>query len=166
MEYQFENVRQYNRKRNLEFYYRVLYRRILFWGVVSLALMARYIYLALSDAYWWLGTVVCAGLAVHYFSWPYRLERKQFKRALDYYDGQIPASCIRFGDQIFVEDSDSTFNLEYRKIEKVIVLKHGLFLRYAQKSYLCVDPQGFTKGTLAEFKQFLRQKRPDLKIPD
>ena len=25
---------------------------------------------------------------------------------------------------------------------------------------------GFTKGTFSEFKQFLRTKRPDLKIPE
>ena len=129
-------------------------------------LMASYIYRALSDSYWWIGAVVFAGMAAHYFSWPYRLERKRFKRALDYYDGEIPASYIRFGDQIFVEDGDSTSNLEYRKIEKVIVMKHGLFLRYAEKAYLCVEPQGFTKGTFEEFKQFLREKCPNAKISD
>ena len=30
--------------------------------------------------------------------------------------------------------------------------------------FIAVD--GFTKGTFSEFKQFLREKRPDLKIPE
>ena len=31
---------------------------------------------------------------------------------------------------------------------------------------IVVEPGSFTKGTFAEFKQFLRQKRPDLLIPE
>ena len=151
---------------DLEFNYRILCRRALIWGVVSLILVVCYIYRALSDPYWWVGVAMFAGLAVHYFTWPYRLERKRFKRAMVYYDGRIPLIYIRFGDQIYVEDRDSTFNLEYRKIEKVIVLKYGLFLRYAEKAHMAIDPNCFTKGTFEEFKQFLREKRPDLKIPE
>jgi len=164
MEYQFENIQSYSRKMNLEFYYRVLCRRTLLWGVVSLGLAVYYVYKALSDPYWWVGVAAFLGLTAHYFSWPYRLERKRAKRALDYYDGEIPPSYIRFGDQISVEDSDSNFNLEYRKIEKIIVLKHGIFLRYAEKSYMPIDPQGFTKGTCEEFMQFLRKNCPNAKI--
>jgi hypothetical protein len=166
MEYQFENVQRYNRKMYLEFNYKILCWRALLWGVVSLILMLSYVYRALIEPYWWVGVVVFAGLTIHYFTWPYRLERKRFQRAQSYYDGEMPSSYIRFGDQIHVEEIDSTFTLEYRKIEKVIVLKHGLFLRYAEKAHMAIDPNCFTKGTYEEFKQFLREKCPHLKISD
>ena len=166
MEYQFETTQVYNRKMHLEFNYRVWCRPALIWGLVSLLLLACYVRMAQDDPYWWVGVVAFAGLAVHYFTWPYRLERKRFKRVMNYYDGSMPVSYIRFGDKISVKDGDSVTGLEYRKIEKVIILKHGLFLRYAKKSYLGIDPREFTVGTYEEFKRFLREKCPNAKIPN
>ena len=167
MEYQFENVCEYDLERALEFQYKIGARRIMFWGAVSAVLTLLYLYRALTGPLVWLiPAAIFLGLSVHYFTWPYRFLKKGEKRMLEYYDGEIPPTYIRFGDQIVVEDVDSRFTLEYRKLDKVISLKRGYYLRYAKKSLVALDPNGFTKGTFAEFKQFLREKRPDLNIPD
>lgn len=166
MEYRFENVRSYDKKTLLEYQYKVGCRWSIIWGIVSFLLMLIYIAMAQSDPYDWIMVVTCIGLMIHYFTWPYRFVHKNEKNALEYYNGKIPEVYTRMGEQIAVEDVDSTFTLDYSKIERVISLKHGYYLRYAKKSALLIDPKGFTKGTFQEFKVFLREKRPDLKIPE
>lgn len=167
MDFQFENICRYRLETAVEYQYRIGARRVLLWGAFSVVIMLFYAYRAIwVDSVWWVGTVVFLGLSVHYFSWPYRFLKKNQKRVMEFYDGEIPPTYIRFGDKILVEDKDSTFTLEYHKIDKVISLKHGYYLRYAKKSMIAVSPDGFAKGTFEEFKQFLRQKRPDLKIPE
>jgi hypothetical protein len=56
--------------------------------------------------------------------------------------------------------------IEYRKIVRVVRLKHSYLLMTSRRTGVLLDPNGFTKGTFEEFKQFLRQKRPDLTIPE
>ncbi len=166
MEYQFENVRVYDPKYALEFQYRYGARKILFWGVVYVIMMIIYLFLALGDPVFWIMVIVSAGLVVYQFSLPYRLIKKHTKKSLKYYDGKLPTTYTRFGDKIVVEDIDSVKTIEYHKIDKVTALKHGYYLHYGQTAALAIDPKGFTKGTFTEFKQFLRTKRPDLKIPE
>ena len=167
MEYQFENVQHYNRKMRLEFNYKIYCRLALLYGTIMGVITAVYVSMAINQApIYWIAVIASLGFVVHYFTWPYRLEIKQRKRWEKYYDGLDEPAYLRFGDKIYAEDSNSTYTVEYRKIEKVIVLKHGIFLRHAEKAYLCVDPNCFTKGTCGEFMEFLREKCPNLKIPN
>lgn len=82
-------------------------------------------------------------------------------------DGVIPETRITVNeDRIDVNEGWVHFTLEYRKFRRVVHLKHSYVLMIGRRSGLMIDPDGFTKGTFAEFKQFLREKRPDLNIPE
>lgn len=82
-------------------------------------------------------------------------------------DGVIPETRITVNeDRIDVDEGWVHFTLEYRKFRRVVHLKHSYVLMIGRRSGLMIDPDGFTKGTFAEFKQFLREKRPDLNIPE
>lgn len=82
-------------------------------------------------------------------------------------DGVIPETRIAVkDDRIDVDEGCVHFTLEYRKFRRVVHLKHSYVLMIGRRNGLMIDPDGFTKGTFAEFKQFLREKRPDLNIPE
>lgn len=55
---------------------------------------------------------------------------------------------------------------EYCKIVRVVRLKHSYVLMMGKRNGLILDSNAFTKGTFEEFKQFIREKRPDLNIPE
>ena len=59
-----------------------------------------------------------------------------------------------------------TVRLDYAQIQRVLHLKYSYELIKRKNERIVVAPGSFTKGTFAEFKQFLRQKRPDLLIPE
>lgn len=82
-------------------------------------------------------------------------------------DGVIPETRIAVkDDRIDMDEGCVHLTLEYRKFCRVVHLKHSYVLMMGRRSGLMIDPDGFTKGTFAEFKQFLREKRPDLNIPE
>ena len=56
--------------------------------------------------------------------------------------------------------------IEYRKILRVLRLKHSYMLMMGKRNGVMLDPNGFTKGTFEEFKQFLRDTYPNLQIPE
>ena len=81
-------------------------------------------------------------------------------------DNVLPETVVTFGDTIEMHEGMAHFTIEYRKIQKVVRLKHSYVLLNGKRTgiILCID--GFTKGSFEEFKQFLREKRPDLSIPE
>ena len=72
----------------------------------------------------------------------------------------------QFGDAIRVIYNGKTMELPYRKITLVDIFADHMVLGIQKNMMLFVAVDGFTKGTFSEFKQFLREKRPDLKIPE
>jgi hypothetical protein len=81
-------------------------------------------------------------------------------------DNAMPETVVTLGEQIEMHEGMVHYTIEYRKLVKVIRLKHSYALMLNRRSGIILNPNGFTKGTFEEFKQFLREKRPDLKIPD
>ena len=73
---------------------------------------------------------------------------------------------IAFGEQIEVTQGTIKATWEYSDICEVYHLKHSYELVKTKRLGLIVDPNGFTKGSFDEFKQFLREKRPDLTVPE
>ncbi len=73
---------------------------------------------------------------------------------------------IAFGDAIEVRQGNMRIILDYSEITSVSHLRFSYELKRNKKAAVVVDPEGFTKGTFEEFKQFLREKRPDLIIPE
>ena len=72
---------------------------------------------------------------------------------------------IAFGETIEVSHCGREAAWEYSELQAVWHLKHSYELAKPGKS-LIVEPDSFTKGNFEDFKQFLRQKRPDLAIPE
>ena len=81
-------------------------------------------------------------------------------------DGILPETVISFGDTIEMHEGMVHITVEYRKIVRVVQLKHSYVLMLGKRNGVMLDPNGFTKGTFKEFKQFLHQVRPDLMLPD
>ena len=81
-------------------------------------------------------------------------------------DGALPETVVVFGDTIEMFEGMVHLTIEYRKIEKVVRLNNSYVLMNGKRTGVILDPNGFTKGTFSEFKQFLHEKRPDLKIPE
>ena len=81
-------------------------------------------------------------------------------------DGVIPETVTTFGDTIEIHEGMVHITIEYRKIIAVRRLKHSYMLMIGKRNGVMLDADGFTKGTFAEFRQFLKEKRPDLQIPE
>ena len=81
-------------------------------------------------------------------------------------DGVVPEVIITFGETIKLHEGMVDITVEYRKIQKVVRLNHSYMLMIGRRNGLMLRPDRFTQGTFEEFKQFLREKRPDLKIPE
>ena len=89
-----------------------------------------------------------------------------YEKLLAYYDDVMPVHRIQFGDKIIIETPDCTSTIEYRKIEKILSLKHGYVICDKKPSFFILSRDGFTKGTFEEFKRFLREKCPEVTIPE
>ncbi len=81
-------------------------------------------------------------------------------------DGVLPETVVTFGDIIEMDEGMVHLTIEYRKIVKVIRLKHSYMLMIGKRNGVMLDPNSFTKGSFEEFKQFLRGKCPGLHIPE
>jgi hypothetical protein len=81
-------------------------------------------------------------------------------------DGVFPETVITFGDAIELREGMIHLTVEYRKITRVIRLKHSYVLMLGKRNGVIIDPNGFSRGDFPSFKAFLREKLPDLKIPE
>ena len=81
-------------------------------------------------------------------------------------DGIMPETVVTAGDVLELDEGMTHITVEYRKIRRVVHLRHSYVLMIGRRNGVILDPNAFTKGTFAEFKQFLREKRPDLTIPE
>jgi len=81
-------------------------------------------------------------------------------------DGVVPESVLTFGETIEMHEGNAHFTFEYRKIAQVVRLNHSYVLMLGKRNGIILRTDCFTKGSFAEFKQFLREKRPDLDIPE
>lgn len=101
------------------------------------------------------------------FFLPWYISWKALRASKRSNDGVMPETKVTVKeDSIDMDEGFVHLCLEYRKFCRVVHLKHSYVLMMSRRSGLMIDPDGFTKGTFAEFKQFLREKRPDLNIPE
>ena len=72
----------------------------------------------------------------------------------------------RFGDTMELQQGKILTVLGYSEITAVVSLKYTYELKMGKGKAIFIDPRCFTKGTFEEFKQFLREKCPGLRIPE
>ena len=139
--------------------------------VVIGILVAVFLYFVVNS--WWNGillemlpTLLMMGIvftAVYffpdYYAWATRRNAKKQN------DNVLPETVITFGDTIEIHEGMVSLTLEYRKIQKVVRLKHSYVLMNGKRTGIMFLEDGFTKGTFEEFKQFLQEKCPGLTVP-
>ena len=79
--------------------------------------------------------------------------------------GEIPECVALFGDLILSNMGDQE-GYDYSRIRKIVSLKHSYVIYIDKRVSIPVTRDGFTRGDFAAFKAFLKEKRPDLKIPE
>jgi hypothetical protein len=81
-------------------------------------------------------------------------------------DGIQPEVIVTFGDIIEMHEGMVHLTIPYQKVVRVVRLKYSYVLMLGKRNGVMLSPDHFTKGNFEEFKQFLREKRPDLNIPE
>ena len=111
-------------------------------------------------------SVLC-GAVLLVFLWrlPGSTARNILKEVLKQNNGQNPECVALFGD-IILSNMGEQEGYDYSRIRKVVALKHSYVIYIDKRVSIPVTRDGFTKGDFAAFKAFLREKRPDLKIPE
>lgn len=97
---------------------------------------------------------------------PHSAAKRTMKSVREACDGEIPDTVLTFGEEIVSDSPMGWASYDYDQILQVMSLKHSYILLMDNKKGLPVNRTGFTKGSFEEFKQFLREKRPDLTIPE
>lgn len=166
MEYQFENTGTPDIRAVIEVRYRMNAKRIWIW-IGAYLLLGIYFSLAFRLGYSNLFLpVMCFGFAILFALMPYWEVRKGWKKDLAFHNGVLPVNTARFGEKISIENTMASRSWEYYHLVKVCSFQYSYCLRFSDNTVLFFDRGNFTKGTFDEFKQFLREKRPDLKIPE
>ena len=60
------------------------------------------------------------------FLLPELMARMAYRNKTKYYDNTMPESVVRFGEQIRIEDVDSSHMIPYEKVTKIYFLKDGI----------------------------------------
>lgn len=81
-------------------------------------------------------------------------------------DGVMPETVVTFGDTIQIFEGMVHLTIEYHKVIRVVRLKHSYCLMTSKSTAVLLREDAFTKGTFEGFKQFLREKYPQMKIPE
>ena len=79
--------------------------------------------------------------------------------------GRPVEGAALFGDVILSNMGDQEA-YTYDRIRKVASLRHSYVIYIDKRISIPVVRNAFTKGDFDSFKKFLREKRPDLKIPE
>ena len=158
----FENNYMYSRDIVVEYQYKIGARRMLFWCAACLLFALAYGIIGLvTDRVTWYVVVAFVALAVYYAVYPYLFTKKSEKMLRERNGGEIPVTQIRFGEEIDVTEGDTVdFTVEYRDLNKITVLKKGIFLVTKGRRGIMLDPEAFTGGTVDEFLAFLKEKCP------
>ena len=81
-------------------------------------------------------------------------------------NGKVFEAIITVSENIEYTEGPWNARYEFVELTGAVRLKYSYKLRFTERRSLLIDPNSFTKGTFEEFKQFLREKRPDLVIPE
>lgn len=111
-------------------------------------------------------TVIYSLLALLFSRYPRWIARRAYKNKLKYYSGTMPESVSSFGEQILLRDVDSSHTIPYSRLKRVVFLKDCIALTLTDHKTIGIPNREFTRGSLEELKQLLREKCPELKISE
>ena len=170
MEVLFENQNTITRMQLVELYknqYKAANTKfVIFSSVLFLGYLLFCCFLRVFDFSILMVIVALIAVVLRVMKRPVKNANTSFEKLLAYYDDVMPVNRVQFGDKIIVEAPDRTSTIEYRKIDKILSLKHGYVIFDKRTNFFILSRDGFTKGTFEEFKQFLREKCPHVTIPE
>ena len=164
----FECVYTDTKETKLELYRHLLGRKLRIWIILSFVLSA-YCLLA-----WVLSgktrdlilTFFYLALALWYLLQPRLQANKAHRLDMKQYQGQEPPCTVRFGQEIVYQDGQIRLVIPYEHVQKVTVLKTTIALQNITNQVIQFPNSGFTGGSTAELMAFLKEKCPQLKLPD
>ena len=163
MDFQYENRYTATFKMYAEFY-RKHATGPRYWTFVFMPFMLLIAILAFVEGEAMLGVIWCTVLLFYflpqYYAWAAIRNTKRLN------NGDIPMVSVRFGDAIEMEEGAVRLTVQYSSIVRVVRLKHSYVLMTSRRTGVMLRDDGFTDGTFYNFRQFLHEKRPDLKIPE
>ena len=139
---------------------------IVCWAVFAVALIPALVAPEVFDADYWRNILLMGAVMLAVSFMPQFYAWSVMKNTKKQNDGAAPEVVITFGETIKLHEGMVDVTIEYRKIQKVVRLKHSYMLMIGKQNGVMLKPDSFTKGTFAEFKEFLREKRPDLTVPE
>ncbi|MBO5891793.1 MAG: YcxB family protein, partial [Oscillospiraceae bacterium] len=71
-----------------------------------------------------------------------------------------------FGDSIEILEKTVKVVWEYSDIQQVKRLRNTYLLMKDKNMGIAIDPETFTEGNFYNFKRFLREKCPNIQIPE
>lgn len=166
MEYRFKHTGSSTVPEVAEMRYRIGNKNGWIWIGVYLLFDIYFLHGYLMGEYLLFYPLFFVGMTIYLLLHPYLQLRKAYKKEKAFHNGIMPERTILFDDHIQVSNETASRTLEYYQLKKVYSLRYSYCLRFTDDTVLLLDRSGFTTGTFPEFKQFLRDKRPDLKIPE
>ena len=163
MDFQYENRYTATFKMYAEFY-RKHGTGPRYWTFVFMPFVLLITILAFVEGEAVLGVIWCTVLLFYflpqYYAWAAIRNTKRLN------NGNIPMVSVRFGDAIEMEEGAVRLTVQYSSIVRVVRLKHSYVLMTSRRTGVMLRDDGFTDGTFYNFRQFLHEKRSDLKIPE
>ena len=168
MEYLIENVYIDSEKLLRQVYEKILRKRQVLWTVTMAVMSVLFLFggVVLKDALYQVGAAGYMALAVWFWLLPRRMARKAHKKMLKFYDGVIPETVVRFGETITLTQADRFTTIPYNKLKRVSVLKDCLLLHDEIGGVYFLSNDGFTKGGKQDMLALLKEKCPNVKLPD
>lgn len=112
-------------------------------------------------------TATCCLIAVILnFSMPKYLLRQTLKAQLMLHKGKVPKTSVQFGETVYLKEGFCEINLEYSQIMEIYFYSEIYVLMFAKDNGIMLKSDGFTQGTAADFKKWIREKCPVARIID
>ena len=86
------------------------------------------------------------------------MANRAYKERVKYYGGETPERVARFGENLVIEEVDSSRTVPYDKITKIHYFQDAVMMMVGMQFAFVVPNKTFAKGSLPELKQFLREK--------
>ena len=167
MDVQFEVVSRL-KEQHLVQWYKFVQRKRLLWvvlfgalGVLSLVVGLRnqgYARMAYS--------VVCVAYSIWLYRRPWTMAKKVMKQDLEFYGTDDVENIVSFGDVIQDATKDRVNTVPYDKIQEMHVLEDLIVLKDVRNAYFIMEKNGFTKGDFQSFQIFIKEKCPQLNLPN
>ena len=101
-----------------------------------------------------------------YMLYPRLRTAEVYKKTLKQFDGNVPSATLLFGEEITYSNGMMQLTIPYAKVKKVQLVKKNIFIRDQMGNCILFPADDVTKGTAPELLRFLKEKCPNVKIPE